>query len=95
MNANVVFSDGTIFDPPKNPLVEKWAKLYPPVPKPYYSQVCDDYSCMWCDRCPKGEGWKVPEEDKEIYAQYKKEFNDYCNSHGGLLNAIVEIFLQL
>lgn len=56
MNNNIVFFDGTIFDPPKNPLKEKWNKLYPPISKPNWSQVCDGYSCMWCDRCPNGDG---------------------------------------
>ena len=91
MNSDIVFSDGTIFDPPKNPLKEKWDKLYPPIPKPNWSQVCDGYSCMWCERCPNGDGWQAPEEDKEEYEKYKKEFNEYCDSHGGLLNAAIYI----
>ena len=83
--------DGTTFDPPKNPLKEKWDKLYPPTPIPQYSQVCDGYSCMWCGRCPSGDYWKVPEEDKEVYEMWQKEYDDYCNSHGGLMNLLVEI----
>jgi len=93
MNNNIIFSDGTVFNPPENPLKDKWNKLYPPIPHPHESQVCDGYSCMWCGRCPKGDYWKVPEEDKDIYENYKKEFDDYCNSHGGLLNATVKINL--
>lgn len=91
MNNDIIFPDGTIFDPPKNPLKEKWDKLYPPVPKPEYSEVCDGYSCMGCGRCPSGDYWKVPEEDKEIYEQYKKEFDEYCDSHGGFLNATIQL----
>lgn len=66
---------------PENPLKEKWEKLYPPIPKPEYSQVCDGYSCMWCGRCPRGENWKCPEEDAEIYAQYQKELNAWFDRH--------------
>lgn len=63
---NIVNEDGTPmdFERPKNPLEEKWSKLYPPIPMPQYSQVCDGYSCMWCGRCPKGCYWEVPEEDR-------------------------------
>lgn len=43
----LVNEDGTTFDDmPVNPLKEKWDKLYPPIPKPEFSQVCDGYSCM-------------------------------------------------
>lgn len=63
----VTNEDGTpiYFEYPQNPLKEKWDKLYPPIPMPQYSQVCDDYSCMWCGRCPNGSNWKVPEEDRQ------------------------------
>ena len=73
--------DGTEFCPPKNPLQEKWNKLYPPIPKPEHSQVCDGYSCMWCGRCPRGEYWKVPEEDREIWEQYQREWAAYLEAH--------------
>lgn len=62
---------------PKNPLKEKWDKLYPPIPMAQYSQVCDGYSCMWCGRCPLGDNWKCPEEDKEVYEEYLKELHAY------------------
>ena len=44
----IVNEDGTPldFERPKNPLEEKWERLYPPTPMPQYSQVCDGYSCM-------------------------------------------------
>lgn len=38
--------DGTEFDPPENPLEEKWAQLYSSTPMPQASQVCNGYSCM-------------------------------------------------
>lgn len=62
---------------PQNPLEEKWSKLYPPVPRPEFSQVCDGYSCMWCGRCPNGDSWVCPPEDKEVYEKYRKELDDW------------------
>ncbi|MCM1234159.1 MAG: hypothetical protein NC489_28990 [Ruminococcus flavefaciens] len=37
----LVNEDGTDcdFEYPQNPLEEKWNKLYPPIPKPEYSQT--------------------------------------------------------
>lgn len=83
----VTTNDGTKLSnlkPPENPLAEKWAKLYPPIPKPEYSQVCDGYSCMWCGRCPHGDNWKVPEEDREVWEQYQKKLNQYLRATGVL-----------
>lgn len=71
---------------PINPLQEKWDKLYPPIPKPEYSQVCDGYSCMWCGRCPRGEYWVVPEEDRNIYEAYKQEVLNLLQEEMGELN---------
>jgi hypothetical protein len=68
-------TDGTEFSPPKNPLAEKWRKLYP---------VCDsgfNYSCMFCNKCPYGEYWHVPEEDKDEYTKYRKEVTSYIETH--------------
>ena len=78
----IVNEDGVTFDDmPINPLKDKWAKLYPPIPKPEYSQVCDGYSCMWCGRCPHGSLWKCPEEDLEVYNEYRKKLDDYIAKH--------------
>lgn len=77
-----VNEDGTSIDNfPKNPLAEKWKHLYPPTPMPQYSQVCDGYSCMWCGRCPRGDYWKVPDEDKEVWAGYQKQLKEYNRIH--------------
>lgn len=78
----IVNEDGVTFDDmPINPLKEKWAKLYPPIPKPEFSQVCDVYSCMWCGRCPHGSLWKCPEEDLEVYNEYRKKLDEYLIRH--------------
>ena len=91
----IKWSDGTVFNPPKNPLEEKWARLYPPIPKPEYSEVCDGYSCDGCGRCPEGTEWKVPEEDKEVWEKYRTEFNNYINAHGGCENLVIDLNLDL
>lgn len=87
----VTNEDGTpiYFEYPQNPLKEKWDKLYPPIPMPQYSQVCDGYSCMWCGRCPEGEYWEVPEEDKEIWEQYRERQIEYDKIHNPLLYSIM------
>lgn len=77
----ILNEDGTEYNPPVNPLTEKWTRLYPPIPMPQYSQVCDGYSCMYCDRCPQGDQWKCPEEDIEIWTQYVKEYGEYMREH--------------
>ena len=81
MIGKLINEDGTKFNPPKNPLEEKWRALYPPIPKPEFSQVCDGYSCDWCGRCPRGSKWKVPEEDLEVWKSYQQECQAYILSH--------------
>lgn len=73
----VINADGTICNPPTNPLINK----YPPIPDG--TTVCDGYSCMWCGRCPMGEYWKVPEEDRDTYEGYVKELDSYIREHNG------------
>ena len=78
----LVNGDGTpMNDFPKNPLKEKWDKLYPPTPMPQFCQVCDGYSCIYCGRCPKGSLWEVPEEDREIWEKYMQEVREYNRTH--------------
>lgn len=77
----IINEDGTDFYPPKNPLKEKWDDLYPPNQR-YKSRInCEGYSCIWCDKCPNGYHWKVPEEDKEIWDQHIKEIHEYLKEH--------------
>lgn len=76
--------DGTEFNPPKNPLAEKWDFLYPPC-------AYQGYICMFCGDCRLGDYWKCPEEDIEIYEQYSKEYKDYFFAHNDLdMNKIRE-----
>ena len=93
---HIVNEDGTElgFEFPKNPLQEKWDKLYPPTPMPQYSQVCNGYSCMWCDRCPQGSNWKVPNEDKEIWDEYQRQIKEYHKIHNPSLVTKVEEYLK-
>ena len=90
----IVNEDGTPldFERPKNPLEEKWERLYPPTPMPQYSQVCDGYSCMWCGRCPRGDNWKVPEEDKEIWEDYRRQCREYNRIHNPRLYEMLNKF---
>ena len=78
------FIDGEYFEPPKNPLFEK----YPKCEKGF------DYCCMYCSRCPIGSLFEIPKEDKSSYEAYKKEFDDYCDSHGGFENLIFDLHLE-
>lgn len=85
MIETIINADGTVFNPPKNPLEEKWNKLYPPTPMPQYSQVCDGYSCLWCGRCPNGSNWIVPEEDIKIWVRYQEQVREYMMQHNSNL----------
>lgn len=90
----IVNEDGTsIDDRPKNPLKEKWERLYPPTRngKPCSSILGykDDgspimnYICVWCgeSKCPHSEHWKVPEEDKEVWDKYQADLENYHKIH--------------
>jgi len=83
MKDEIYFADGTPFEPPEDPLFKK----YPPCEK-------YDYHCWCCSKCPRGWDWSIPEEDKEIYEQYQKEFNEYCESHGGIENILIYLNLE-
>lgn len=83
MADSINFADGTPFEPPEDPLFKK----YPPCEK-------HDYHCWCCSKCPRGWDWSIPEEDKEIFEQYRKEFNEYCESHGGIENILINFNLE-
>lgn len=87
-------ADGTKYDPPKNPLKDKWNKLYPPTRngKPCdpvlgsadrYGRPIYNYSCVLCyePKCPHSHGWVVPEEDKEEIERYEQEYIEYVSAH--------------
>lgn len=77
----VINEDGTDFNPPKNPLADKWSKSECSHPT---------YHCMYCDKCHHGDYFEVPDEDKEEYAKYLNELSEYNKIHNPLLQAIVE-----
>ena len=81
MNVTLLNEDGTPFNPPINPLEEKWKKLYPSTPMAERHQYCDGYSCAWCDRCPKGDNWVIPEDDREEFLAYISTYNTYIAKH--------------
>lgn len=88
----IINEDGTDaeLDFPVNPLKEKWDKLYPPNQRYESKTNCEGYSCMWCDLCPHGSYWKVPEEDKEIYEEYRKQVHEYHKIHNPSLAKRIE-----
>ena len=81
----IINEDGTDFHPPVNPLKDKWDRLYPPNQKHKDKSNCEGYGCMWCDLCPNGSYWKVPEEDKEIWDRHIKDVDRYLKLHNPTL----------
>jgi hypothetical protein len=68
----IICDDGTPFNPPTNPLLEK----YPPVCK-----VFDGYSCMFCNLCPRGEYYQTLPQDIPIEELWLKELSNYLHEH--------------
>jgi len=87
----VLFKDGTLVNPPLNPLQEKWNKLYPSCA----TQIDDYYRCMWCDKCPNGEHWKCPDEDTAAYQVWRFEIDQYYEVHGGFENVIMPFNIRI
>lgn len=96
---DVLNEDGTVMCYPKNPLEEKWDKLYPPVRnwRPCYTKLPTigdetplmNYSCVLCDeKCRHNGTWDIPEEDKEVYAEYVKKVLEYDEIHNPKLYAM-------
>lgn len=53
--------------PPVNPFRDKWNSL-----------ICNfgfSYSCLFCNKCPYGEYWKIPSEDEQA-PEYRKFLRD-------------------
>lgn len=80
MIEKILNEDGTVYCPPPNPLKEKWAELYP---------GCDviGYKCMFCGKCPLGDYWKVPEEDRDVWRAYLQDVRQYHIDHGNTIDA--------
>jgi hypothetical protein len=49
---------------------------------------------MWCDRCPSGSEWKVPEEDKEVWSEYQKQIERYHKIHNPSMITKLENYLE-
>lgn len=71
----ILNEDGTEYSPPRNPLKEKWERLYP-------SCEYTGYNCMYCSACPCGDNWKIPEEDKDEYDAWVQAVRQYNIEHG-------------
>ena len=74
----IINEDGTDYNPPKNPLEEKWERLYP-------GCKASGYKCMYCGDCPHGEYWTVPNEDRDIYDAYLETIKQYNIKHGNFM----------
>lgn len=90
----ILNEDGTSMDDyPKNPLIEKWDKLYPPMRfgnpcSPIVGYYPDDfpipnYGCVLCnnEKCRHSNAFIIPEEDKEVYEEYRKKVDEYNEIH--------------
>lgn len=85
--------DGTICQPPQNPLLEKWKEEYTPMrngklctpmfePKDKET-ISMAITCLLCreEACPYSRCFKVPEEDMQAYQEYKKAYTAYLRQH--------------
>ena len=89
----ILNDDGTELNYPKNPLEEKWDKLYPPTKngehcEPVLGYLEDgrpimNYSCVLCreEKCRYSNNWKVPKEDEEVWNEYLEKCKEYYNMH--------------
>lgn len=75
--------DGTSmdFNRPRDPLKEKWDKLYPPTQQSSDGSNCEGYKCLWCDKCQNGEYWKIPEDDLKQWKEYQEQIVQYHKIH--------------
>lgn len=63
--------DGTSTDDmPSNPLLDK-----------YPACASHGYQCMFCSKCPRGDGWKTPEEDREVQEEHSRKRMEYMKEH--------------
>lgn len=102
----IMNEDRTIMgsDFPKNPLKEKWEKLYPPTRfgkacSPYIEldngDTIANYGCILChEMCPHSNNWKVPEEDREVWEEYQRQIHEYHKIHNPEFYKSVEYYLK-
>lgn len=89
--SGIINEDGTDTILPKNPLQQKWSELYPPNQRYESGEECIGYSCIFCDKCPYGSHWKVPEEDKKIWEEYQKQRLEYHKIHNPTMAKILMV----
>ena len=87
----ILNEDGTEIDLPENPLKEKWNKLYPPNQRYESKEDCRGYCCMYCDKCPHGSHWEIPEDDIEVFKEYKKQLLEYHKIHNPTIVKLMEL----
>ena len=80
----LVNEDGTSLDDcPKNPLLEKWLKLYPQ--KDFCKKLDEEnivnYYCIMCNKCPYGDEFEIPKEDLKEFNEHLKRLREYINKH--------------
>ena len=88
---SILFKDGTPVNPPPNPLKAKWDKLFPSCA----TDIEDYYRCIYCGKCPKGDDWECPEEDKAVYEAWRLESDRYYEAHGGFENVIMPFNINI
>ena len=90
----IVNEDGTSIDNyPKNPLKEKWEKLYS---TDVFGRDCSpidgykkdgtpymNYTCVLCQSrtCYNSNYFEIPEEDKEVWNEYQRRIDEYDKVH--------------
>lgn len=90
----IVNEDGTsIEDFPKNPLKDRWEKQYqldkfgrPCSPIAGYQEdgrPYMNYGCVLCcsTQCHHSDCFIIPEEDKQVYEEYKNQIKEYNRIH--------------
>ena len=84
INISIVNEDGTkITNLPINTLYKKWEKEFPMMDICYEidKSNIENYTCLTCDKCPRGELFQIPKEDLKIYKEYLNKLNEYNRVH--------------
>ena len=90
----IINEDGTsISNFPKNPLLEKWYKLYPPKTTclDFKMSGIANYNCLECKKCPEGSDFEIPKEDLQEYREYLLKVDEYNKLHNPELYKKLEL----